>query len=102
MQGDEHGADLRLRQRGNAARWPSGAVEQQRLQAADLDVCQSGTPRRSLQPHGLAGHIELNRQRIAHGEKRQSIAAGADHALCVAHDFIRVLAQCDFFAQRQL
>jgi hypothetical protein len=82
-----------LRQRGNAARWPSGAVEQQRLQAPDLDGGQSRTTRRAFQPHGLAGHIELNRQRITHGEKRQSIAAGADHALRVAHDFIRVLAQ---------
>ena len=51
---------------------------------------------------GFAGLVELDRHRIADGEKGEPVAAGADHAAGQADDLIDVLAQADAAAEREL
>ena len=102
LQRDEHGADLRRGERGNAAGQPGGALQQQGLEPAEIDAFHPRPARGAFEAHGLSGLVELDGHRIADGEEGESVAAGADHAAGEADDFIDILAQTDAAAERQL
>ena len=80
---------------------PDGAFQQERLHLADVLRFRAGATRLTLQPHRLAGHVELNRLRVAHREEAQAIAARTHHAAREADHFVNVLAQLDLLAEFQ-
>ena len=55
-----------------------------------------------LQPHRLAGDIELNRLCVGNREETDSIARRTDHVLADSHNCVGFLAKPNMLAQRKL
>lgn len=69
---------------------------------AEVQFPQTGQARGAFEAHGLPGHVELNRHRIAHRKEYQPVPARSHHATGQTHDLIAVLAELHpLLAKRQ-